>query len=92
MATKQPATKTRRQSATGAAKTPTPSSQAAAVKRRQAAPRRQTAAAPVTPEDRYRMIAEAAYHRARMRGFAAGGEVQDWLEAEAEIDARLREA
>ena len=38
------------------------------------------------------MIAEAAYNRAQSRGFAAGGEVQDWLEAEAEIDARLREA
>ena len=38
------------------------------------------------------MIAEAAYNRAQLRGFTAGGEVQDWLEAEAEIDARLREA
>lgn len=31
-------------------------------------------------------IAEAAYYRAEKRGFAPGGEDQDWLEAEAEID------
>jgi len=37
------------------------------------------------------MIAEAAYHRAQRRGFAPGGEVQDWLEAEAEVNDRLRE-
>ena len=37
------------------------------------------------------MIAEAAYHRAQRRGFAPGGETQDWLEAEAEINALLKE-
>mgnify|MGYP001577552955 CR=1 FL=1 len=46
---------------------------------------------PVTAEERHRMIAECAYHRAQRRGFAAGAEVQDWLEAEAEVDSRLRE-
>ena len=91
MVSKQPVTKTKRQSATGAAKTPSPSSRSAGAPRRHAAPRRPAAVSPaaVTPEERYRMIAETAYHRARMRGFAAGGEVQDWLEAEAEVDARL---
>ncbi len=44
---------------------------------------------PVTPEQRLRMIAEAAYYRALRRGFASGGEVQDWLEAEADVDARF---
>lgn len=44
---------------------------------------------PVNPEERYRMIAEAAYFRAERRGFAAGYELQDWLEAEAEIDKQL---
>ena len=35
------------------------------------------------------MIAEAAYHRAAARGFHGGDPVDDWLAAEAEIDARL---
>ena len=37
------------------------------------------------------MIAEAAYFLARRRGFAPGGELQDWLDAEAQIEASLRE-
>ena len=40
----------------------------------------------ISPEDRWKMIAIAAYHKAEARGFAPGGEVQDWLEAEREID------
>ncbi len=36
------------------------------------------------------MIAEAAYFRAERRGFSAGHELADWLEAEAEVDATLR--
>lgn len=32
-----------------------------------------------------RQIAEAAYYRAEKRGFAAGFEHQDWIEAEREI-------
>lgn len=45
----------------------------------------------VTPEQRYRMICDAAYFRAERRGFVGGSALQDWLEAEAEIDALLRE-
>lgn len=48
------------------------------------------AAGPVTREERWQMIAEAAYHRAQERGFAGGDEVADWLAAEAEVDAQLR--
>jgi Protein of unknown function (DUF2934) len=44
----------------------------------------------VTPDARYRLIAESAYLRAERRGFAPGHEVQDWLAAEAEIDALLK--
>jgi Protein of unknown function (DUF2934) len=33
-------------------------------------------------------IAEAAYYRAERRGFAPGGEIEDWLAAEAELMAR----
>lgn len=36
-------------------------------------------------ETRYRWIAQAAYLRAERRGFAPGGEVDDWLAAEAEF-------
>jgi hypothetical protein len=43
----------------------------------------------VTPEERARMIAEAAYYLAERRGFAPGHELEDWLAAEAEIDREL---
>ena len=46
-------------------------------------------AAAVTAEQRWRMIADAAFYRAERRGFSPGGEVNDWLEAEAEIEALL---
>ena len=36
------------------------------------------------------MIAEAAYYLAEKRGFAPGGELQDWIDAEAQIEACLR--
>jgi hypothetical protein len=35
------------------------------------------------------MIAEGAYLRAERRGFAPGYEAEDWLAAEAEVDALL---
>lgn len=37
-------------------------------------------------EERHCRIAETAYYRALARGFAPGCEVDDWLQAEAEID------
>jgi phage terminase Nu1 subunit (DNA packaging protein) len=43
----------------------------------------------ISTEERYRMIAEAAYYRAVKRGFAGGDTVNDWLEAQAEVDAEL---
>lgn len=36
-------------------------------------------------EDRYEMIAEAAYYRAEQRGFEIGNDELDWLEAEQEL-------
>jgi hypothetical protein len=36
------------------------------------------------------MIAEAAYLRAERRGFGPGYETEDWLAAEADVDALLR--
>jgi hypothetical protein len=35
------------------------------------------------------LIAEAAYYRAKRRGFAPAHEVEDWIEAEAEVMTRL---
>ena len=46
----------------------------------------------LTPEARRTMIAEGAYLRAERRGFAPGHETEDWLAAEAEVDALLKVA
>ena len=55
------------------------------------APLAEAAQAPAHRSDVQRTtIAEVAYYRAERRGFAPGGELQDWLEAEAEVLARLR--
>ena len=62
---------------------------------RKRAPRKRAAAAEVArpsfvdPQQRAALIARAAYFRAMNRGFAPGHEVQDWLAAEAEVDAEL---
>jgi hypothetical protein len=58
-------------------------------------PATKTEASPVTarstsPDERRRMIAEAAYYRAQRRGFAPGGELEDWVHAEAEIDRLIQ--
>jgi hypothetical protein len=42
-------------------------------------------------EDKYQLIAEAAYYRSQARSFAPGCELEDWLAAEAEIESRLSE-
>ncbi len=41
----------------------------------------------LTADERHRRICELAYRRAEQRGFAPGSEVEDWLEAEREVDA-----
>lgn len=54
-----------------------------------------SAAAParsVTAAERYRMIQEGAYLLAEARGFTGGDPNQDWLAAEAEVDARLKKS
>ncbi|HYQ70770.1 MAG TPA: DUF2934 domain-containing protein [Gammaproteobacteria bacterium] len=43
----------------------------------------------ISSEERWKMIAIAAYHRAEKRGFAPGHELQDWAEAEQEVDELL---
>lgn len=44
----------------------------------------------VSEDARRAMIEQAAYLRAERRGFAPGGEAEDWLAAEAEVDALLK--
>lgn len=64
--------------------------------RRKAAPgaaanKKKTAPPPagVTDKERYLLIAEAAYYRAEQRGFAPGHDLQDWLDAETEVERLL---
>jgi hypothetical protein len=42
-------------------------------------------ASALNAEERDRLIAQAAYFRAEKRGFAPGSELQDWVEAEADV-------
>ena len=49
----------------------------------------QTYSAPHNLEERKARIAEAAYLIAMRRGFSPGHELEDWLTAENEVDARL---
>jgi Protein of unknown function (DUF2934) len=72
---------------------PAPAAEGSPLKRPLRAPKPAPAAPPrvrVTAEARRAMIAESAYLRAERRGFAPGHEVDDWLAAEAEVDALLR--
>jgi len=58
----------------------------AAVKSKQAKAENPPIAGPcIGAQERQTLIARAAYFRAEKRGFAPGGELQDWLEAEAEV-------
>jgi hypothetical protein len=45
--------------------------------------------APHIPLDRNASIAEYAYSIAERRGFAPGHELDDWLQAESLVDARI---
>lgn len=49
-------------------------------------------AAPDASTERHQLIAVAAYYIAQRRGFAPGNELDDWLQAEAEITAGGRPA
>jgi hypothetical protein len=41
----------------------------------------------LTAAERHQRICDLAYRRAEQRGFAPGSEIDDWLEAEREVDA-----
>jgi hypothetical protein len=40
----------------------------------------------ISAHQRQLLVAQLAYFRAERRGFAPGNELQDWLEAEAEVE------
>ncbi len=46
----------------------------------------------ITPEEKYRMIAETAYYIAEKRGFVGGNPEEDWLEAETQVEEFLEKA
>jgi len=46
----------------------------------------------ITIEERARKISQEAYYRAEQRGFHPDGQIQDWLEAEAKIDAQYMQS
>ncbi len=48
-----------------------------------------SAQARIDPEVRHRMISEVAYQRYAQRGYLEGFELEDWLQAEAEVDRQL---
>ena len=72
----------------------TPPAEKAAPRRRTAAPKASESAASkgttVSEDARRAMIAQSAYLRAERRGFTPGYEEEDWLAAEAEVDALLK--
>jgi hypothetical protein len=47
------------------------------------------AQAEVSPEELRKLILEAAYFRAKQRGFTPGYELEDWIQAEAEVMSRI---
>jgi hypothetical protein len=49
------------------------------------AKKRPVAPPSISAQEHQMLVARAAYFRAEKRGFAPGGELQDWVEAEAEL-------
>lgn len=54
-----------------------------------ATPEQSTQIPQITPEQRYRMIAEAAYYLAEKRNFEPGYEMEDWITAEKMVEAHI---
>ena len=43
----------------------------------------------ITADELRKLVEEAAYYRAKQRGFEPGHEVEDWVQAEAEVLRRI---
>jgi len=91
--TKAAATPENATSATQKATTQPPAAKKPA--KRSAKPKTAASQAPplpqLTPEQRRMYVEVAAYYIAERRGFQGGSELEDWVQAEAEIDRLLRE-
>jgi len=48
-----------------------------------------SARAELSADEVRKLISEAAYYRAKQRGFQPGHELDDWIQAEAEVTRRL---
>ena len=48
-----------------------------------------TTRADISADELRKLISEAAYYRAKQRGFQPGHELDDWIQAEAEVTRRL---
>jgi hypothetical protein len=81
-----PTTQTRPQKAKVEPRKMTDRGVTVAVKSKQAKAEARPIAGPsINAQERERFVAQAAYFRAEKRGFAPGYELQDWVEAEAEV-------
>jgi hypothetical protein len=60
-----------------------------AAPRKKKSPESPIAAPAITPQEWKQRVATAAYLRSEARGFVGGSAEQDWLEAEAELMAKL---
>jgi len=78
-------TSTRMQKGKAASKSGSPVAVAAKSPAKSAPEMRKAGAPSISAEERERLIARVAYFRAEKRGFAPGSELQDWVEAEAEV-------
>ena len=47
------------------------------------------ARAEMSPDELRKLVSEAAYYRAKQRGFTPGHEMEDWVQAEAEVLRRI---
>jgi hypothetical protein len=47
------------------------------------------ARAEISKDELRQLVSEAAYYRAKQRGFTPGHEVEDWVQAEAEVLRRI---
>jgi hypothetical protein len=52
----------------------------------EAEPTSDTGDGSASSDPRHDAIAQAAYYRAERRGFAPGNDIQDWLDAERDLD------
>jgi hypothetical protein len=79
---------------------PSPANKSSAAPAKKSSPRPEAASvpapakaaagkAPLTPAERMKMIAEAAYYLAEKRGFSGGNELTDWVAAEKQVDSLL---